>query len=96
MIRLKTMLMIRLSKIGKKNAPSYRIVVANKRSGRDEGGLEILGYFNPLQKEKLRVDKEKVEKWVKLGAQPSAAVSRLLKGEYKFVKYSGLKSQAKS
>lgn len=87
--------MIRLSKIGKKNAPAYRIVVANKRSGRDEGGLEILGFFNPRQVEKVKIDKEKVEKWVKLGAQPSAAVSKLLKGEYKFVKYSGSKGQTK-
>lgn len=89
------MLAIRLSKVGKKNAPSYRIVVANKRSGRDCGGHEILGYYNPLQEEKLKVDKEKVEKWVKLGAKPTPAVDKLLKGEYKFVKYGGSKSQAK-
>ena len=89
------MLAIRLSRVGKKNAPSYRIVVANKRSGRDSGGHEILGYYNPLQEEKLKVDKEKVEKWIKLGAKLTPAVSKLLKGEYKFIKYSGSKSQAK-
>jgi len=87
---------MRLTKIGKKNAPTYRVVVMNKRSGRDEGGLEILGFYNPLQKEKFKIDKEKVEKWIKLGAQPTEAVSKLLKGEYKFVKYSGSKSQSKS
>lgn len=89
------MLAIRLSKIGKKNAPSYRIVVANKRSGRDTGGNEILGYYNPSQAEKFKVDMEKVEKWIKLGAKPTPAVNELLKGEYKFLKYSGSKSQTK-
>ena len=83
------MLAIRLSKIGKKNAPAYRIVVANKRSGRDEGGLEILGYYNPLQKEKLKVDREKIKKWVGVGAKISLPVEKLLKNEYKFNKYSG-------
>lgn len=90
------MLSIRLSKIGKKNAPSYRIVVANKRSGRDEGGLEILGYYNPLQKEKLRVDKEKLDKWVNFGAKATTSVNKLLSGEYKFTKYKGSRSQPKS
>lgn len=89
------MLAIRLSRVGKKNAPSYRIVVANKRSGRDEGRLGILGFYNPLQSEKLTVNKEELEKWVKLGAKPTAAVDKLLKDEYKFIKYAGSKSQAK-
>lgn len=83
------MLSIRLSKIGKKNAPSYRIVVANKRSGRDGTAIDVLGFYNPLQKEKIKIDNNKINKWVGLGARPTEAVSKILKNEYKFVKYFG-------
>jgi small subunit ribosomal protein S16 len=90
------MLAIRLSKIGKKNAPSYRIVVANKRSGRNEGGVETLGYYNPLQKDKLKLEKSKMDKWIKMGAKTTQAVDKLLRGEYNFSKYAGSKSRTKS
>lgn len=83
------MLSIRLSKIGKKNAPSYRIVVANKRSGRDGAVIDVLGFYNPLQKEKLKIDSDKVSKWVGLGAKATEAVSKILKNEYIFTRYFG-------
>lgn len=72
------MLSIRLSKVGKKNGASYRIVVANKRSGRNGRSIANLGYFNPGQKEPYKIDTEKLNHWLEMGAQASAAVEKLL------------------
>lgn len=71
------MLSIRLSKVGKKNAASYRIVVANKRSGRNSRSVANLGYFNPGQKEPYKIDLERFRHWVKMGAKATGAVQKL-------------------
>lgn len=89
------MLSIRLSKIGKKNRPAYKIVVANKRSGRDGRPLEILGYFDPNQKVVQELNKKRLEHWQKAGAQVTLAVQKILVGEYKFKAYAGSKSGGK-
>ena len=79
---------IRLSRTGKKNAPSYRIVAIDSRSPRDGRPLEILGHYNPLMTSaSLAVKKERIEYWQSVGAQMSEAVESLLKGEYKYEKY---------
>ncbi len=79
---------IRLSKIGKKNAHSFRVVVMPKRSKRDGDNLEVLGFFDPSHNPaKFEIDKTKLDEWVKNGAQVSPAVSELLAGNYKFKKY---------
>ena len=72
------MLVIRFLRVGKKNQPFFRIVVTDKRNP-PRGGrfLEILGFFNPLTKER-KLKKERVEYWLSVGAQPSARVHNLL------------------
>ena len=75
-------LVIRLARAGTKKRPIYHVVVADNRAPRDGRFIERLGYFNPLlQKEKterLRLDLEKVQAWMKKGAQPSDRVMRFL------------------
>ncbi|MCL5004090.1 MAG: 30S ribosomal protein S16 [Patescibacteria group bacterium] len=74
------MLSIRLSKIGKSNRAAYRIVVANKRSGRNGRFVETLGYFDPNQKRKLNFNRERFSYWINNGAQQTQSVVKLLKG----------------
>ena len=75
-------LVIRMARAGTKKRPVYHIVVADKRSPRDGRFIERLGYFNPLlpkeKTERLKLDMEKVQAWMKKGAQPSDRVSRFL------------------
>jgi small subunit ribosomal protein S16 len=75
-------LMIRMARAGTKKRPVYHIVVADKRAPRDGRFIERLGYFNPLlpkdKPERLKLDLEKVQAWMKKGAQPSDRVSRFL------------------
>jgi len=75
------MVTIRLALGGSKKRPFYHIHVADSRSPRDGRYLERIGFFNPIasgQEEKLRVDLERLEHWVALGAQPSDRVSKLV------------------
>jgi small subunit ribosomal protein S16 len=73
------MVKIRLRRVGAKNRPYYRIVVADSRAPRDGAFIEIVGHYNPLDDpETFTVDKEKVEKWLGNGAQPTETVARLL------------------
>ncbi len=75
------MLVIRFLRRGKKNQPFFRIVVTDKRNP-PQGGrfLEILGFYNPLTKEK-KVKTERVKYWLSVGAQPSDTVYNLLISE---------------
>ena len=70
---------IRLSRIGKKNAPFYRIVAIDSRRKRDGKSLEILGTYNPLSGEIVQFHDEQISAWVKQGAIMSDAVKRLQK-----------------
>jgi small subunit ribosomal protein S16 len=71
---------IRLMRAGAKKRPSYRVVAADSRRQRDGRFLEILGHYNPLaQPYELRVHKDKVEKWLNRGAQPSEQAASLLR-----------------
>jgi len=73
------MLSIRLSRVGKKHQPSYRLIVVDKR--KDPWGiyLENLGFYNPLQKPKVIDFKaERIKYWITKGAQPSETVWNLL------------------
>jgi small subunit ribosomal protein S16 len=79
---------VRLSRTGKRNAPSYRIVAIDSRSPRDGRPLEILGHYNPsMTPESFAVKKDRIKYWQSVGAQMTAAVEKLLKGEYKYEKY---------
>ncbi len=71
---------IRLKRMGAKKAPFYRVVVADSRSPRDGKFIEEIGYYNPIKEPvDIKVDKEKAEKWLKSGAQPSDTVKSLFK-----------------
>ena len=71
---------IRLKRMGSKKKPFYRIVVADSRAPRDGKFIEEIGYYNPLTEAKeIKVDKEKVNAWIKNGAKPSDTVNRLFK-----------------
>ena len=73
------MLKIRLKREGVKNKPFYRIVVVNSKTKNKGGSLEVLGFYNPIKKI-FKVDKEKLSKWLTLGAQSSEAINKLLEG----------------
>ena len=74
------MVKIRLRRTGKKDQPSYRIVVADSRSPRDGRFIENIGHYNPLtDPETVVVDRAKALEWIAKGAQPTEAVERMLK-----------------
>ena len=73
------MLRIRLSRVGKKKQPAYRIVVADSRSPRDGAFLKIIGHYNPLtDPPTLVVKEEEAIHWLQKGAQPSDTAAKLL------------------
>ena len=70
---------IRLKRMGAKKAPFYRVVVADSRYPRDGRFIEEIGTYNPLtDPATINIDKEKAEKWIKNGAQPTDTVRALL------------------
>ncbi len=75
-------LVIRLARAGTKKRPVYHVVVADNRAPRDGRFIERLGYFNPLlpkeKTDRLKLDLDKVQAWMKKGAQPSDRVMRFL------------------
>ena len=74
------MVKIRLRRMGAKNAPYYRIVVADSRSPRDGRCIEEIGTYSPLTAPAtVTVDVEKAQNWIKNGAQPTDTVRGLLK-----------------
>ena len=79
------MLVIRMARAGTKKRPFYHVVVADSRAPRDGRFIERLGYFNPLlpkdNKERLKVDFEKLKAWLAKGAQPSDRIMRFLDAE---------------
>jgi small subunit ribosomal protein S16 len=71
---------MRLTRVGSKKNPIYRVVVADSRSPRDGKFIEIVGRYNPqTDPSTIEFDEEKVKAWLEKGAQPSITVSRLLK-----------------
>ena len=74
---------IRLARIGKKNAPMYRIVAIDSRKPRDGQFLENLGTYNPLTGELLQFHRERIDYWVSHGAVKTEVVKRLYKDSAK-------------
>lgn len=71
---------IRLTRVGAKKQPTYRVVVADARSARDSRAIETLGHYNPRTDPiELSVDADKAKAWLAQGAQPSDTVVRLFK-----------------
>ena len=76
------MVTIRLARGGAKKRPFYQVVVTDSRNARDGRFLEKVGFFNPTaqgQSEKLRLDTDRINHWVDLGAQLSDRVAKLVK-----------------
>lgn len=73
------MLRIKLTRIGKKHQPTYRIVVAEQRSKRDGEYVEQVGFYSPLGEKEIRFEKDLYEKWISQGAQPTDTVAALYK-----------------
>jgi small subunit ribosomal protein S16 len=72
--------MIRMARFGAKKKPSYRVVVIDKERARDSRSVEVVGLYNPVsQPPVVRFNHERIQYWLKNGAQPSDRVSRLLK-----------------
>lgn len=72
-------LTIRLTRMGSKKRPFYRLVVLESASRRDGRPLEFLGHYNPMtDPAEIVIDKEGVDKWLKQGAKPSDTVRSLL------------------
>ena len=73
------MVAIRLRRAGSKKRPFFRIVVTDSRAARDSSFVEILGHYNPrTQPAIVHVEKDRVEYWLKQGAQPSDSVRTLM------------------
>jgi small subunit ribosomal protein S16 len=71
---------IRLTRVGGKGKPSYRVVAANSESARDGKFLEILGNYDPNQNPAgVILKEERVRQWLAKGAKPTLTVSQLLK-----------------
>jgi len=73
------LLKIRLSRIGKKKQPFYRVVVADSRKPRDGAYVEIIGHYNPrTEPTTFEIDQDKVRDWLAKGAQPTLVVDKQL------------------
>ena len=74
------MVKMRLTRMGQKKAPFYRVVVADSRYPRDGRFIEEIGYYNPLtEPAEVKIDAELAKKWLATGAQPTDTVKDLLK-----------------
>lgn len=73
------MVVIRLRRAGSKKRPFFRVVVTDSRAARDSSFVEVLGHYNPRTKpEVLTLKRDRVEHWLKLGAQASDTVRTLI------------------
>ena len=73
---------MRLTRVGSKKNPIYRVVVADSRSPRDGRFIEIVGRYNPqTDPSTIDLDTDKIQAWIDKGAQPSDSVRRLLKAQ---------------
>ncbi len=73
---------LRLTRMGRKKRPFYRIVAADSRSPRDGKYLDVIGTYNPLtDPAEVKIDKETAIKWLQNGAQPTDTVMSLLRAQ---------------
>lgn len=76
------MLSIRLSRIGKKKKPYYRVVVIERTRPRDGRFVEIVGTYDPLKKPaEIKLDADRIKHWLGRGAQPSDTVRSFLRSQ---------------
>ena len=70
---------LRLTRMGRKKKPFYRIVAADSRAPRDGRNIETLGWYDPMANPSgLKVDLERVDYWLGVGAKPSETVASLI------------------
>jgi small subunit ribosomal protein S16 len=82
---------IRLLRMGKIRNPQYRIVVADSRTKRDGRAIEYVGIYHPKEEPSLiKVESERVQYWLSVGAQPSGAVQRILEKTGDWQQFKGL------
>jgi len=73
---------IRLTRVGARNNPIWRVVATDQRSPRDGRFIEVLGHYNPqTDPSTIELDEERVRSWLSRGAQPSGTVKQLLKAK---------------
>lgn len=80
------MVSIRLSRAGAKKTPFYHLVVSDSRNRRDGRYIERLGFYNPVARgkdEHLKIDLERVDHWLSVGAKPTERVAALIKASRK-------------
>ena len=70
---------VRISRIGKKHAPVFRLVAVDSRSKRDGKSIEVLGTYDPLRHELVQFHAERIAYWVSQGAQLSDSAKRICK-----------------
>jgi small subunit ribosomal protein S16 len=81
--------------MGARKRPFYRLVVADARSPRDGRFIEQLGYYDPLtEPATVKIDEDKVVRWLAQGAQPSEAARTLLKREGVLERYAATKKSS--
>ncbi len=74
------MVKIRLARMGRKKRPFYRIVVTDSKRRRDSGWIESIGYYNPLtEPTTVKIDMDRLNYWLGVGAQMSERVAKLKK-----------------
>jgi small subunit ribosomal protein S16 len=72
------MTVVRLTRMGRKKKPFYRIVVTDSRKRRDSGWKESIGYYNPVVEPKvIKIDNERLDYWLSVGAKMSDTVKKL-------------------
>jgi small subunit ribosomal protein S16 len=77
---------VRLTRVGSKKNPIWRVVVADQRSPRDGRFIETIGHYNPqTDPSTIRIDEERLQHWLARGAQPTGTVKQLVKAYAKGV-----------
>jgi small subunit ribosomal protein S16 len=75
---------VRLTRVGSKKNPIWRVVVADQRSPRDGRFIETIGHYNPqTEPSTIRIDEERFQHWIARGAQPTGTVRQLMKAQAK-------------
>jgi small subunit ribosomal protein S16 len=75
---------VRLTRVGGKKNPIWRVVVADQRSPRDGRFIETIGHYNPqTEPSTIRIDEDRLEHWLSRGAQPTSTVKQLMKAQVK-------------
>ena len=88
---------LRLTRVGSKKNPVYRIVAADSRSPRDGKFLEIVGRYNPqTDPSTIELDEDRIKDWLSKGAQPSSTVQRLLKAKGVALGWAPFESQSRT